>query len=102
MCVAIPVYYATGNRCRAFRWGILSGVSEPIGALIGWIALGQSGFSGNAYGIMFGLVAGIMVFIAIDELLPTAQHYDPNNTVTTSAFILGMFVIAASLMIFSL
>ena len=101
-CVAIPVYYATGNKWKAFCWGILSGVSEPIGALIGWAALGQSGFSGNVYGILFGVVAGIMVVITIDELLPRAVAYDPKNIVTTYAFILGMFIIAASLMLFSI
>ncbi|KAL7540651.1 hypothetical protein ACHAXR_010273 [Thalassiosira sp. AJA248-18] len=102
VCVAIPVYYATGNRWKAFCWGILSGVSEPIGALIGWAVLGQSGFSGNVYGILFGIVAGMMVVITIDELLPRAIAYDPKNIFTTYAFILGMFIIAASLMLFSI
>ena len=101
LCVAMPVYYATGNRCKAFLWGILSGVSEPIGAIIAWAALKGSDLSGNTYGILFGLVAGIMTLITVDELLPTAHCYDPKNTTVTYSFIFGMFAIAASLMLFS-
>ena len=56
----------------------------------------------NVYGILFGIVAGMMVVITIDELLPRAVAYDPKNIVTTYAFILGMFIIAASLMLFSI
>lgn len=78
LCVAMPIYYATGNRWKAFMWGILSGVSEPIGALIGYLVL-KGNMSGNTHGVMFGLVAGIMTLIAADELLPTAHRYDPKN-----------------------
>jgi zinc transporter, ZIP family len=81
-------------------WGILSGVSEPFGALFGYVVL-KGSMSGNTYGIMFGLVAGIMTLIAADELLPTAHRYDPKNEVVTYAFIFGMFAIASSLVIFS-
>lgn len=102
VCVALPIYYSTGNRCKAFWWGSLSGFSEPIGALIGWLALGKSEFSGNAYGVIFGIVAGIMVFIAVDGLIPSALRYDPKNTLVTQAFFLGMFIIATSLMMFSI
>jgi zinc transporter ZupT len=100
LCVAMPIYYATGNRWKAFLWGILSGVSEPIGALIGYLVL-RGNMSGNTYGIMFGLVAGIMTLIAADELLPTAHRYDPKNEIVTYSFIFGMLAIAGSLVIFS-
>lgn len=101
LCVAMPIYYATGNRWKAFMWGILSGVSEPLGALIGWVILGSS-FSGNTYGILFGLVAGIMVFIAVDELLPTAHRYDPEGKYVTYSVFAGMFVLSLSLILFSI
>jgi len=100
LCVAMPIYYATGRRWYAFGWGILSGISEPIGALIGW-AVFESSFGGNTYGIMFGLVSGMMTVIAIDELLPTAHKYDPKNEVVTYTFLIGAFAIALSLMLFS-
>eukprot|EP00934_Nitzschia_sp_Nitz4_P005132 Nitzschia sp. Nitz4//scaffold314_size20990//11103//12286//NITZ4_008631-RA/size20990-augustus-gene-0.24-mRNA-1//1//CDS//3329547470//5122//frame0 len=100
LCVAMPIFYATGDRWKAFLWAIFSGVSEPLGALLGWLVL-KSSFSGNTYGIMFGVVAGIMVFICVDELLPTAYKHDPTASVTTPAILLGMLLLASSLMLFS-
>lgn len=101
LCVSMPIYYATGHRWKAFLWGILSGMSEPIGALIGWLVLKQA-VSGNTFGILFGLVSGMMTFIAIDELLPMAHKYDPDNKVVTYSFLVGMMSIAGSIMLFKL
>jgi len=72
IAVAMPIYYATGNRHKAFLWAFLSGISEPIGAAIGWAILATS-LDGVAFGILFGLVAGMMVSIACHELIPTIQ-----------------------------
>lgn len=101
LCVSMPIYYSTGNRLKAFLWGILSGVSEPLGALVGWVILNNS-FSGTTNGILFGLVGGIMTFIAIDELLPMAVKYDTTGKIVSPCVFLGMFLIAASLMLFSI
>mmetsp|Transcript_796 Transcript_796/g.1221 ORF Transcript_796/g.1221 Transcript_796/m.1221 type:complete len:395 (-) Transcript_796:157-1341(-) len=98
-CVALPIYYATGNRTKAFWWGALSGMSEPVGALLGWLVLANS-FSDAIYGLMFGLVAGMMVMISLKELLPTAYRYDPGDTVVTNSLIAGMVVIALSLVLY--
>lgn len=100
LCVAMPIYYATGRRWYAFMWAVLSGLSEPLGALVGW-GIFNSNFGGNAYGIMFGIVSGMMTMISVDELMPTAARYDPKNTVTTYSFLVGAFMIALSLMLFS-
>jgi len=100
LCVSMPIYYATGRRWYAFMWGVLSGLSEPLGALIGW-AVFDSNFGGNVYGIMFGIVSGMMTMISVHELIPTAARYDPKNTVTTYSFLVGAFMIALSLMLFS-
>jgi len=100
-CVALPIYYATGNRLKAFMWGALSGISEPIGALLGYIVLANR-FSNVTYGIMFGIVAGMMVMISLKELLPTAYRYDPGDTVVTYSLIAGMVVISLSLVLFYL
>jgi ZIP family zinc transporter len=100
-CVALPIYYATGNRMKAFWWGALSGISEPIGALLGYFVLANS-MSEATYGIMFGLVAGMMVIISLKELLPTAYRYDPDDTVVTNSLVAGMVVISASLVLFTL
>jgi len=98
-CVALPIYYATGNRMKAFWWGALSGMTEPVGALLGWLVLANS-FSDAIYGLMFGLVAGMMVMISLKELLPTAYRYDPGDTVVTNSMIAGMAVISLSLVLY--
>lgn len=99
LCVAIPVYYATGNRWKAFGWALLSGISEPIGAGLGWLVL-KDIMSELVYGILFGVVAGMMVNITIHELIPTAVRYDPADKVTTNSIIAGMAIMALSLTLF--
>lgn len=99
LCVALPIYYATGNRMKAFLWALLSGASEPLAALLGWAVLANS-FSDHMYAVLFGLVAGMMVIISIRELLPTAHRYDPEDTVVTYSFIIGMGIMALSLVLF--
>ncbi|CAM9701082.1 unnamed protein product [Ectocarpus sp. 4 AP-2014] len=99
LCVAIPVYYATGNRWKAFGWALLSGVSEPIGAGLGWLIL-KDIMSELVYGLLFGVVAGMMVNITIHELIPTAVRYDPTDKVTTNSIMAGMALMALSLSLF--
>jgi zinc transporter ZupT len=99
LCVALPIYYATGNRWKAFLWACVSGISEPIAALLGWAILANS-FSDTLYAVLFGLVAGMMVIISVKELIPTAHRYDPQDTVVTYSFIVGMGAMALSLALF--
>ena len=99
LCVAIPVYYATGNRWKGFRWGVYSGLTEPFGALMGYFILKDS-FGPMAYGVVFGMVGGMMVFIVLHELLPTARPYDPHDKVVTLFFIVGLALMAFSLTLF--
>ncbi|KAL3785921.1 hypothetical protein HJC23_008116 [Cyclotella cryptica] len=101
LCVALPIYYATGNRCKAFWWACLSGASEPLAALLGWAILAKT-MSLMVYAILFGLVAGMMVVISMKELLPTAHRYDPEDTVVTYSFVGGMALISLSLMLFKI
>lgn len=101
LCVALPVYYATGNRMKGFLWGLVSGLTEPIGALIGYLILAKF-MRDEVYAILFGLVAGMMTYISFRELIPTAFRYDPKDTVVTNAVILGMMVMAISLVLFLL
>ncbi len=77
VCVAMPVYYATKSKFKAFFWATLSGVSEPVGALFGYAVL-HGNVSNIAYGFMFGIVAGMMVYISLAELLPAAYRHDHN------------------------
>ncbi|GMI46323.1 hypothetical protein TrCOL_g9562 [Triparma columacea] len=99
LCVSIPIYYATGNRRKAFMWGCLSGVTEPIGAALGWAILADN-MNDVVYGSMFGIVSGMMVMIVVKELLPVAHRYDPKDSVVTYSFVGGMLVMAASLVLF--
>jgi len=96
LCVALPVYYASGNRWKAFWWGALSGITEPIGAFFGWLIFATS-FNEMVYGLMFGLVGGMMVMISFRELLPTANRFDPKDTVVSYSAVFGMLVMAVSL-----
>ena len=101
LCVGLPIYYATGNRWKAFMWGCLSGLSEPFAALLGWAVLARA-MSDQVYAILFGLVSGMMVIISLKELIPTAHRYDPEDSVVTYSLIAGMAIIALSLVLFKL
>lgn len=101
VCVAMPVYYATGSRWKGFWWAFLSGVSEPIGGLLGYAVLFGNRMSDFAYGLLFCLVAGMMVYISVMELIPTALKYDLNNRFTSKAVIGGMVIMALSLIMFT-
>merc|ERR1712008_9271 len=102
LCVALPIYYATESKLKGFVWALLSGLSEPIGAFIGWLIIKGTGDDMNqaVYGVLFGVVAGMMVMIVLLELLPTASKYDPQDSVVTTSLVIGMLVMAASLCIF--
>ena len=96
--VSVPIYYATGSKKKAFYYSFLSGIAEPIGALIGYFIL-LNFFSDFVFGILFAGVAGIMVFISLDELLPSAQKYGEHH-LSIYGLILGMAVMALSLLLF--
>lgn len=98
IAVAVPIYYATKNRKKAFFYSFASGLSEPVGALIGYLILLP--FMSNAvYGVLFAMVAGIMVFISFDELLPSARAYGEHH-LSVYGLVAGMAVMAISLWLF--
>ena len=101
-CVAMPVYYATGSRWKGFWWSFVSGVSEPIGGLFGYLVLYGNAMSDVAYGALFGVVGGMMVYISLKELLPTALKYDPHDRHVTNCMFAGMAVMALSLILFQI
>ena len=98
IAVAIPIYYATKNRKKAFLYSFLSGLTEPIGALIGYFVLLQF-FDESIFGAIFASVAGMMVYISINELIPTANEY-AGKKLSTYGIVIGMFVMAVSLVLF--
>ena len=102
ICVAMPVYYATGSKFKGFMWSFVSGVSEPIGGLVGYLILYGNGMSDRAYGALFAVVGGMMVYISLKELLPTALKYDPHDHYVTNCMFGGMAIMALSLILFQI
>lgn len=98
IAVSIPIYYATESRSKAFTLSFFSGLAEPVGALIGYLLL-MPILTPTVFGIIFASVAGIMVFISLDELLPTAQEYGEHH-LSMYGMVLGMAVMALSLLLF--
>ncbi len=97
LAVSVPIYYATGNRKKAFWLSFLSGLSEPVGALVGYLIFAQF-FNDVTFGVLFAMVAGIMVFISLDELLPTAREYGEAH-LSIYGMVAGMMVMAVSLLL---
>jgi len=97
MSVAVPVYCATGNRMKALGYSLISGIGEPLGALIAYFVL-MPFLNDTVFGVLFAGIAGIMVFVSLDELLPTAREYGEHH-LTIYGVIAGMAVMALSLLL---
>ena len=98
IAVSVPIYYATGSKRKAFRLSFLSGLAEPVGALAGYLLLLPL-MTDTLMGILFAFVAGIMVFISLDELLPAAEKYGEHH-LSIYGLVSGMAVMALSLLLF--
>ncbi len=98
IAVSVPVYFATGDKKKAFKLSFLSGLSEPIGALAAYLFL-MPFLNDIMFGVIFAAVAGIMVFISLDELLPAAKKYDESH-LAIYGLVAGMAVMAVSLLLF--
>ncbi len=100
IAVAAPVYAATGSRAKALGWATASGLTEPLGALlaaglVAWV------IPPALFGVVYGLVAGMMVFLALDELLPGAWRYQTDKHQTVYGMLGGMAVVALSFVLFA-
>lgn len=96
--IAIPVYFATGSKRAAFGATLISALAEPFGAIVGYLILAPF-LSPAVYGALFGVIAGAMVYLALDELLPTARRYAKGHE-TIHGMVAGMAVLAMSLVLF--
>jgi ZIP family zinc transporter len=96
--VSVPIYYATNNKEKAFRYSLFSGMAEPLGALIGYLIL-LPFMNDVIFGVLYAIVAGIMVFISIDELLPAARKYG-KHSLSIYGLVLGMIFMSISLWLF--
>jgi ZIP family zinc transporter len=97
LAVSAPVYYATHSRRTAFWVSFLSGLAEPVGGLLGYM-LFRSFPNPLVFGLVFAAVAGVMVYVSLDELLPTAREYGDHHLAITS-LMAGMAVMALSLVL---
>ena len=102
IAVAIPIYYATKSKGKALLYATLSGMSEVIGAVL---CLGVTALfgieltgSGPAFPLILAAVAGIMIYISLDELLPTAEKYGKHH-VAIAGVVAGMAIMGISLLI---
>jgi ZIP family zinc transporter len=100
----VPIFYATGSRKRAFMFSFLSGLAEPAGAGAAYLALrfffagSSGGIPPQIMGVLFASVAGIMVYISLDELLPASRAYGKGHD-SIFGLIGGMAVMAVSLLV---
>ena len=102
--VSVPIFYATGDRRKAFVYSLLSGLAEPVAAVVAyavmWLFLGggHDVVPPQLMGILFAGVAGIMVYISLDELLPTSRAYGKGHD-SLLGLVAGMMVMALSLLL---
>lgn len=95
--VALPIYNSTGSRKKAILWSLLSGLAEPVGAILGFFII-QFVMPQYAVGALLSFTAGIMIYLSIDELLPAAKEYEDSHE-TIIGFVLGMGIMALSLVL---
>jgi ZIP family zinc transporter len=98
IAISLPIYYATKSKLKAFFYSFASGLAEPLGAVLGFLVL-RVFMNDMVSGLLFAGVAGIMIYIAFDELLPAAEKYGEHH-LAMAGLIMGMFVIAVSLALF--
>lgn len=101
LSVALPIYSATGNRWQAFKLSFLSGVFEPLGALVAAIVL-LPFLNDYIIGFLLAFVGGIMVYISFDELLPASREYGTSGELSTVGVVIGMFFMVMTLVLLNL
>ena len=99
LAISAPIYYATGSRRLAFSLSFASGLAEPLGALLGYGLLRRF-FSPVVFGIVFASVAGLMVYLCFDELMPAARRHGAHGLMMAGV-VAGMAVMGLSLVLLS-
>lgn len=95
IAVSVPIFYATSNKNKAFFYSFLSGISEPVGAIIGYLIL-LPFLTPAVLAATLAFIAGVMIYISLDELLPVAHRYGHGHLVI-AGIVLGMLIMAVSL-----
>jgi len=86
VAVAMPIYFATGNKKEALKYTFYTGVAEPVGALLAFLVL-RPYINDFLLGAIFAIVAGIMLYIAIEELIPSSRQYGFNRLALLGTFV---------------
>ncbi len=97
IAVSVPIYHATGNRKKAFFYSFLSGMAEPVGALIGFLFLAPI-WSPTLNAAILAFVSGIMIYISFDELLPGTEKFG-HHRMGLIGVVLGFMLMAGSLLL---
>lgn len=100
LCISIPVFFATGKKWKAVLWTAIPSLAEPLGGLLAYLFFHDA--SSLAFGITFGIVSGIMVYVAVMELVPAALKYDPKHHTVTISIMIGMVIMGISLILLTL
>ena len=98
IAISVPIYHSTGSKRKALTYSLLVGLCQPLGAIIGYALLSRF-FNDMVFGVLFSIVAGIMIFVSLDELLPSSQKYEDHH-ISVYGAIAGMIVMALSLNFF--
>ncbi|MBU5428026.1 zinc transporter ZupT [Tissierella pigra] len=98
IAISVPVYYSTGSKAKSFLYSLFVGLCQPLGAIAGYLFLSKF-FSDTLFGILFSIIAGIMIFVSLDELLPSSQKYEDHH-ISVYGAIAGMLVMAIAMSIF--
>lgn len=96
IAIAVPLYFATGSRRKAFTYSFCSGITEPIGAIVGFVLL-RAVLNDSLMGVVYAAVAGIMVFISLDQLIPNAHEYSKGHY-PIYGLVAGMGIMALTLL----
>lgn len=97
--ISVPIYYATNSKLKAFTYTLISGLSEPLGAIIAYLFLSNV-MNDTITGLLMSLIAGIMIQISFYELLPTSLKYK-NKKLTITYFIIGVMFMILNHIIFN-
>lgn len=98
IAISVPIYYSTGSKTKAFLYSLLVGLCQPLGAILGYLIF-SSFFNDFVFGILFTIIAGIMIFVSLDELLPSSQK-NQDHHISVYGAIAGMIIMALSMSFF--
>lgn len=96
--ISVPIYYATGSKKRGVIYSLISGLAEPLGAILAFIVL-KNYINDVTIALVLVIVAGIMITISINEMLPEVNSYNKKN-ISILGMIIGVLLVIVNLLLF--